>query len=408
MFFKKGLILWANCLVILLLFSESLYFNSKNNLWSLNFLHSKVEEKPISLFLPQQHPRASLWLAWVALSNGDPNYALELVAPLVDVMNQEALLLAAKAFSANGDFSSSVWAWKHAEDFNSLLLIAQTAQSKGDNENALRAYRAAYEVDMERGVLPLSNFIDEVYKNQIEAEIKLRHALDNYPHSDKRVAWLRKLAYLLFVREQWDGADKILQEVIQEAPNNWWAYDQLGWISYYRGDGVDVAMTYFNKAVDLAPLQGEIYLSVGRVLTNDGRYLKAEHWYSQATILDPGEKKWWELRLKNAQMVGDLQLSVDVLNQMVRIFPDWASAYYALAQDYQSIDHQQDAVEAIEQALFLMSPENTNYYIRAGQIYEWVGENEKAVNAYENALMIDPDNKTAQQGLQRVVKRDLP
>jgi len=99
-----------------------------------------------------------------------------------------------------------------------------------------------------------------------------------------------------------------------------------------------------------------------------------------------------------------LNLALAVYQEVLARFPDYAYSYYEMAYAYQLNKQPVQAITAIEQALALMTPPNAGYYVRAGSIYEWVGDKNRALNAYRQALLIDPRNAAALEGVERLNK----
>lgn len=63
-----------------------------------------------------------------------------------------------------------------------------------------------------------------------------------------------------------------------------------------------------------------------------------------------------------------------------------------------------NAVEANQyfKKLIEINPSNSNGYLLLGQSFEKFGQPEQALQAYQNALIVDPNNRTAQQALDRL------
>ena len=60
------------------------------------------------------------------------------------------------------------------------------------------------------------------------------------------------------------------------------------------------------------------------------------------------------------------------------------------------------ALESVEKALDLMAPPNEWYFFQAGKIHELLVENDLALDAYQHAVLINPDNESAQKGVNRL------
>jgi tetratricopeptide (TPR) repeat protein len=372
-----------------------------NNLWSIEFTHYQLGQTASVPLPPSHHPRAALWMARDALSHHSPALAQKLVAAQADKGNQYAQRILADAYQAQGEFLLAVEAWLQAGDYKSLLLAAQAAQLDGRPDDALKALRAACKLNLEKGALPLAVFLWDA-NNQSDAEALIKQALVDYPYSSLHFDWMRQLGIFYRQQSRWDQAESTFLELLKENPQDAQAAVELGWLLYERGDGSDDAIAVFQQAIAIDPSLGRAYLAIGQVLSKDGRAVEADAWYAQAIERNPDEKTWWLLRANKARIAGHLDSALLVYQQLTSRFPNWAPGYYEMALAYQKGNQVEEAVKAIEKALILVSPQDINYFIRAGGIYEASGQMEKAQWAYRQTLLLDPQNKSALAGLKRV------
>lgn len=410
---KKGLpptLIPMVCLIIgsgvlLTLFGRSIYQMLEINAWSLNYLHAHMGHTQVSLTAPDQHLRASLWLARDALARDDPAQARVLVEDLAENGNSAALVILGDALAAEGEFAEAIEAWSQAGDILSLLDAAAAARDDGRLADALLAFRAAYTIDMEKGTLPLATFLWDADIDRNESVALIRDVLLQYPYSaqpGQRLAWFRQLGKYLQLQYRWDEAEATYQDLLKEYPQDWQAYVELGWVYYKRGDGLDAALLAFQKATAVDPSRGDGHYAMAQVLIQEKRYSEADTWFAQAVDLNP-QQKWWWLTWGNVMIEsGDLPRALNIYGQTVEKFPDWAPGYYEMAWAYRLADSKDRSIEAIEQALALVTPPSEWYYVRAGQIYEWADDKAEAIAAYREALIINPLNYYAQQGLHRL------
>ncbi|MGB8252242.1 MAG: tetratricopeptide repeat protein, partial [Anaerolineaceae bacterium] len=351
---------------------------------------------------PIQHPRAAIWLARDALERQDPQLAEELVAPLAAAGNKDALVVLADALSSQGEFSEAVDYWEKVGEVKLLINAADVARNNGRLEDALLAYRAAYQIDQEAGTIPLTSFLWSFCNNQDEAEKVLRDALDDYSHSSQRSSWLLVLGRYLRQQSMWDESEKILLDLVREVPQNWQAFIELGWVYYQRGDGLGEAVSAFQKVAAIDPTRGEGYFAMGQVYAREKQYQEADDHFKHAIELNPQAWNWWITRANTLRESEDLSSALIIYQQALELFPDRAPIYYEMAWAYRLAESKSKAIQAIEQALVFSTSSSEWYYIRAGQIYEWAGEPDKAIAAYRAAIQINPDNANAQAALKRL------
>ncbi len=382
------------------------------NAWSLQYAHhyapSPAAQQSMLTVPPAGHARAALWLASAALQSGNPALAETLIASQAAQGDPLAMRLMSDALLKQGDFARAVIMWQQAKDVASLLEVGSQAQQAGRLEEALMAYEAAWRLDPESGTLPLANFLLGYRQDYARAENMLRQSLAALPNSRYWPDWSNSLGDALRGQKRWDEAAATYESVIVQAPNDWAAHIGLGWARYERGDGLQAAMSEFQKAINAPKSQGYGQLAIGQILTREKRFEEADAWFVQALALNPDARWWYLARGNAARQAGNLTLALAVYQEALARFPDYAQAYYEIAYADQLNEQPAPAMAAIEQALVLMTPpnayNNAYYYARAGSIYEWAGDASRALHAYRQALLIDPHNAAALQGVQRLDK----
>jgi tetratricopeptide (TPR) repeat protein len=401
---RLSLILW---LALVLVWLGFLAFQVLQvNLWSLRYLHAQADGTSLALPAPQQHPRAALWTARQALDRGLPALARLLVADLAQQADPPALLLLGEALAAQGEFAAAVEAWSQAGAFYALQSAAAAARDAGHPADALLALRAAYRVDIQKGIGPLAKFLWDsgTAQEKDEALALLSHAWSHYPEADQvqRLVWAYLLATYLQQQNRWDAAEAVYLDVLEQAPQAWQAKLGLGWVYYQRGDGLPAALNTFQQVNGMQPARGVGYLAMAQVLVREAEYDQADALFALALDLETQQETWW-LAWGNALRTGGrLPRAIQVYTQAVQIFPASPSVYYELAWAYQLSGDGQKAVETIQKALTLPGPPSDACYARAGYIYEHSGDALQAVVAYRQALALNPLNQAAQQGLQRL------
>jgi len=377
------------------------------NAWSVQYARRMFNPLAAQSALtepPAGHARAKVWQAKDALQSGDPVLAETLVASQAAQGDPLSMRLMSDALAAQGDFAGALAIWQKAGDAASVLRVASQAQQAGHLEDARMAYQAAWELDKESGTLPLVNFLLGSKQDYGAAENVLRQSLAALPNSKSWPLWSNRLGDALRAQKRWDEALTAYESTLVHSPDNWAAHIGVGWTRYDRGDGLQAAMSEFQKAINAPNSQGNGHLAVARILTSEKKFEEADAWFVQALALNPDAQWWYVYRGNATRQAGNLTLALEVYQEALARFPDFAPAYYEMAYAYQLNEQSAQAITAIEQALALMTPPNANYYARAGNIYEWAGDKTKALNAYRQALLIDAKNVTALKGVERLDK----
>lgn len=386
------------------------------NLWSLHYLWQKTQN-PLLGLLPIDTPTnappdmvsAYVWKSRDLLEAGQLLQAESALAPAVASGDYDAIRLQSEILLAQGDIAGAVKTWSSIAAIDDILAAAQKAQSQGQNDIALLAYRAAYEFAPERTVLFLASFLWRVDQDVASAETLLREYITTMPTSRYALSWLRELATLYRNQKAWAKAAAIYEQLLAAAPDSSLDRVQLGWLYYEAGDGAEKALANFQQAVALAPQDGDGYYAIASLLSNKKQFIEADSWYAQALERNPDQQWWWVARANALQLAGNLPTALQVYGAIQQRFPNFAPGYYEAAWVYQKADQREQAEIAIEMALQLMdsngisqSQTQATYYVRAGQIYEWAGKLQEAVSAYERAAQLDPLRQDVQDSLQRL------
>jgi len=377
------------------------------NAWSLQYTRHAfspaAEQSPLT-DPPAGHARAKFWQASVALQSGNPALAETLIASQAAQGDPLAMRLMGDVLATQGDFAGALAIWQKAGDVASLLRVASQAGQAGRLEDALMTYQAAWRLDKESGTLPLANFLLYSMKDYGAAESVLRQSLAALPNSRFWPLWSNRLGDALRAQKRWDEALTVYESTLVHSPDDWAAHIGLGWARYERGDGLQAAMDEFQKAINAPKSQGNGQLAIAQALTREKRFEEADTWFVQALALNPEQPWWYVSRGDTARQAGNLTLALAVYQEALARFPDLAYAYYEMAYTYQLNKQPAQAMTAIQRALTLMAPPEAYYYVRAGIIYEWAGDKNQALHAYRLALLIDPQNAAALEGVQRLGK----
>ena len=279
------------------------------------------------------------------------------------------------------------------------IKIGQTYDELNDHAQASEAYRKAWEINPDEGTIFYVTSLEA--KGEVEAaEIVLRQSIEAYPNAVSRLEWWRRLGSMMRARQEWDSAVMVTRDAINEYPNEPALFIDLGWSLYRRGDGLAAAEREFNNAIRINDQIGDGYFALAQLLTQEKRYQDADAYYIDAIERAPNNKWYLLARADNLRLGGDPSRSIEVYQETISRFPDFANAYYQLSLAFRLIGASEKAIEAIERAIQLMNPPETSYYVRAGEIYRLAGLREQAINAYQEALAFDPENSTALKGLE--------
>lgn len=179
-----------------------------------------------------------------------------------------------------------------------------------------------------------------------------------------------------FERQNFDRARVCFQLACEKDPSNARAHNNLGVLAWQEGD-LDSALAFFDRALDLDPLDGDVLLNSARALAAAGHGETASQMLEIYLTAHPDEKVVWaeyrDMVRKSAQAwrpdnldsivadiyaemgcrlaeAGDVQGAAEAFARTLMIQPDNVEAYLQLALLHCSLNQFEDAVEVLEQA----------------------------------------------------------
>ena len=433
-----------------------------NNIWSIEAIKYVFDEDSPNQQLsrpPTHHPHGSIWVNRV-----DPlKPAVQAVPPQVEDVNEDdsgessldalvdgltnygeiqSLDVQAKGLFQQGQYAQAISIWQSIGQKAALAEAASEASSFGITSLAIQAYQALYALDPQRYALALSRAY-ETNDEDAQALAVLQDALQAYPGASQRESWQIKQGDLYRATADWTQADATYQAILDENPLASGAWIGLGWLAYQRDQDLPQAISNLETAIAIAPQSGNGYLAMANLRSQAGQKDLAVEWYRQALERERDKPNYHLAYAKALQADGQTAAALAEYQSMVTRFPNYASGYYHQAWAYHLAGQPQQAINAIETALAVNPIPNIAYYTRADRIYqsnqlpqksqdlfkagekafqeiidsfpdfpesylqmasfyEAFSQTDQALEAYQTALTLDPDNQSAQQGLERL------
>lgn len=379
------------------------------NQWSVAYLGQRLDKNSFNLdnsTAPENHPRARIWLAEDVMKRGECEAALAILQPHITPTNHFAFSLLGDIHKMCGNFTQAVKIWGQARDYQALTQAAEQADTDGLVDDAEIAYQGLWEFYPEKGALPFANFLWD-QENYSAAENVLRYALGRYPYAKESSLWKYRLGDFLRFQDRWDEAFLLFHEMLAENNDDWKAHIALGWIIYESTSDYEATLAEFQKAIAIAPQNGEGYIAIGQIMANEKIYSEAGTWLTTAVKLNPENKWWWLSRANTTLTAGDIDKALIQYEETITRFPNWAPGYYEMAWAYKLANQQKNALQTIDQAISLQQPPNGWYYFRAGLIFEWAGLDTDARSAYQIALKLLPENESITTSLYRMQNTNM-
>jgi tetratricopeptide (TPR) repeat protein len=144
----------------------------------------------------------------------------------------------------------------------------------------------AYRAGLKQGVFPeLASKLHTVLLADGKSGEADKLSADWLKNNPKEPVFPLYLANVALARNDLAGAEKLYRGVIQIAPNNAIAYNNLAWVSgqLKKGDAIPLA----EKAVALVPNQPAYLDTLAMLLSDKNDYTKAVEWQNKAVALQP-------------------------------------------------------------------------------------------------------------------------
>lgn len=166
--------------------------------------------------------------------------------------------------------------------------------------------------------------------------------------------------------ESWDLALSSFQTAIEQDPNNYSAYVQLGVMYDQMGDST--AVQYYNSAIDIYPES-------------------IEAWYNKGIFY---------------QNRGDIEQAFQCYHRLHEIDSTWADPYYNEGYIHLLITEKLDSAVFFFNKAVELDPQYYQAYNNLGLAYEKQGDFDNARFYYTKAIEINPEFKLAKDNLNRL------
>lgn len=283
----------------------------------------------------------------------------------------------------------------------SLINLGDTYFDMGNINRALDNYLDAWMNDPEMSIQPLIRAYQEK-GNFIAVEEYLEIMLEQFPDSSDRLYWYKQLGDSFRGHGEYDQAIELFLEAINEFPDKPQLHLTLGWIYFDQAENYYLAKKEFEKTIKLDGSIAESYFGLARSYFRDANYQEADQYFEEAIIRSPDNRWYYLERGNNARSAGDLNRAIEIYNQVLEKYPDFAYGYYQLAQAYLMAGRLDESIEFIELAINYSEYPADQFFARAGNIYRAAGDYDMAFKAYQYALSINPDNEIAVHGLKSI------
>ena len=316
--------------------------------------------------------------------------------------------------------------WEHTRDkiYGDAIQQFNTALSHNpDTADALKGLAHVYTMQ--------GRFEEAITAQQRAVELQPKLAAT---FSGLGLIWFKK-AQTTEKEDEYEHAISAYRKALEIEPDSPDALQHLGNIAFQLSRFHE-AQRAFEKLLSLGISDPKIHLGLARVYLRQGIVRRAVHHYKQVVSSDPDLAEPYYILGVIAVQEGRLDDGTERLNAALKCQPDMADAYYFLGTIFLMQNRNDEAVKVFEQAISLetsfsqayerlahlygakdihldralllaqkaveLQPNSAEFLNTLSWLYFRTKNYAKAEETIRNALKLQPDNPTYQQGLQAI------
>ena len=162
-------------------------------------------------------------------------------------------------------------------------------------------------------------------------------------------------------------------------PGNPLGHLELGF-AYENLQKINLARQAWKKA----GLQPEQFVETGQQIQAEENLFRAQKWYKNARLLDPGYAKGWYWEGYTKELQNDFSGAMEAYNKANNLEETLLMAHFGIARIYKEANEIELALEAYQKVI-QVDITSIEAYLEIGQIEEQRGDLEKALEAYQAA-----------------------
>lgn len=196
---------------------------------------------------------------------------------------------------------------------------------------------------------------------------------------------------------QYGDAEKLALSIIQEFPENPFAWKALGAV-LEKLDRKSEAVNANQKSVALSPQDAEAHNNLGVSLKELGRLDDSETSYAQAITLKPDYAEAYNNMAITLQELGKLDKAEALLRQAIALKLDYAEAHKNLANSLKEQGRLNEAVASYTHSIALKS-DNAEAHNSLGVALQQLDRLDEAEASLRQATVLNPDHAEAHDNL---------
>jgi tetratricopeptide (TPR) repeat protein len=197
----------------------------------------------------------------------------------------------------------------------------------------------------------------------------------------------------LINENRWQEGDKVLQDIVRLDPNDWVSDFSQAEFAFHAGH-LEKAINLLQKANEISPYTGAIYLLLGRTYLEQGNFIKARASFLNALncILDE------EYAEQARQAIANIDKTISGHSDHAQLFPDvnvTNADYYYRRGYYEQKDGSWDSALADFNKAIELKPDFAEAYCARGVIEQMEKNLSSALFDYNRAIELKPDSAQA-------------
>lgn len=262
----------------------------QNNIWSIDLLNRVLTapDQITQISVPPTNPHSAVILARQAIKEEQLEFAEHTILPLFAYQDRAVQGTYAEVLYSMGRKSEAFGIWEKFDETIILERAANQSSGEGDDQSVLEAYRSLYRLDPEKYTSSLAFTLKAQGKNA-EAEELLLLSRNDYPNSEYSSDWLRYLADSYVARGDWQQAENVYLQTIEENPTDGRAWRNLGLLYSNQMNMPEKAIECFQEMVSRFPDQPFGYSLLAQLYEKIGDFENALATYQNLLLISPGD-----------------------------------------------------------------------------------------------------------------------
>jgi cellulose synthase operon protein C len=199
------------------------------------------------------------------------------------------------------------------------------------------------------------------------------------------------------------GAESALRQAIQLDKNNADAIEKLGKVQIQEGS-TDQALVLYQQSIKDNPREVRFYILAGELYESQQNWDQAKAMYQQALSVSPdnplASNNLAYLLLEHG---GNIDVALAMAQNARRTLPESANAADTLGWAYFHKGIYQDAINQFQEAIRLNEQHGTaddgSFHYHLGAAYQKLNQNSLARQQFEKAVKLNPNNSDARKAL---------